>query len=76
MPETDLVSYAQACQSLGVSRETLIWLVQREGLDVFRVPTPGGQRRRYLRRSDIERLGQGWRRRTPRSHNDSVEEGP
>jgi hypothetical protein len=66
MSDTELVSYAQAAAMLGVPTSTLVWLVARDRVEIFRAAY-GRQARRYVRRQDVEKLaeGEGWRRRQP-----------
>jgi len=52
----ETVSLAEAAALLGVSRPTLLAIIDREGLSVYLSPVD--RRRKFLRRAAIEQLAQ------------------
>jgi excisionase family DNA binding protein len=65
MVERELMPLIEASKLLGVGRSTIVHLIERGDLEVYRVPSAQGKRLdRYVERAAVERLKQeGWRRR-------------
>jgi hypothetical protein len=69
MTKDELVSAPEAARILGVHRSVVHYLIERGGLTGLRLPPIGRAvkgHRIFLRRSEVEALGDTWRLRRPR----------
>lgn len=64
----ELVTITQAAGLMGISRSTVEYLIKRGDLTALRLPPQGRTKGRkiYLRRSEVLRVRDTWRRRPPR----------
>lgn len=65
---SELIDILAAARLLNVGRTTIVYLIERGDLELFRVPSARGKRLdRYVRKDQVERLAaDGWRKRAPR----------